>query len=94
MCGYFCIGFIDFMLKGKSFLDYANSFSPDDYEKNDKIILKYFSISKQMKKLKPEISYILEKMLVFSIICSKSKNEEELFKEEESIEVLKNCWFN
>ena len=106
MRGYFCIGFIDFMLKGKSFLDYTNSFSPDDYEKNDKIILKYFSISKQMKKLysnicgkyrnieKPEISYILEKMLVFSIICSKSKNEEELFKEEESIEVLKNYWFN
>ena len=22
MCGYFCIGFIDFMLKGKSLLDY------------------------------------------------------------------------
>ena len=42
MCGYFCIGFIDFMLKGKSLLDYANLFSPNDYEKNDKIILKYF----------------------------------------------------
>ena len=42
MCGYFCIGFIDFMLKGKSFLDYTNLFSPVDYEKNDKIILKYF----------------------------------------------------
>ena len=42
MCRYFCIGFIDFMLKGKSLLDYANLFSPNDYEKNDKIILKYF----------------------------------------------------
>ena len=41
MCGYFCIGFIDFMLKGKSLLDYTNLFSPNDYEKNDKIILKY-----------------------------------------------------
>ena len=40
MCGYFCIGFIDFMLKGKSLLDYTNLFSPNDYEKNDKIILK------------------------------------------------------
>ena len=40
--GYFCIGFVDFMLKGKSLLDYANLFSPNDYEKNDKIILKYF----------------------------------------------------
>ena len=27
MCGYFCIGFIDFMLKGKSLLDYTNLFS-------------------------------------------------------------------
>ena len=42
MCGYVCIGFIDFMLKGKSLLDYTNLFSPNDYEKRDKIILKYF----------------------------------------------------
>ena len=42
MCGYFCIGFIDFMLKGKSLLEYTNLFSPNDDEKNDKIILKYF----------------------------------------------------
>ena len=43
MCGYFCIGigFIDFMLKGKSLLDYTNLFSPNEYKKNDKIILKY-----------------------------------------------------
>ena len=27
MCGYFCIGFIDFILKGKSFLVYTNLFS-------------------------------------------------------------------
>ena len=42
MCGYFCIGLIDFMLKGKSLLGYTNLFSPNDYKKNDKIILKYF----------------------------------------------------
>ena len=42
MRGYFCIRFIDFMLKGKSLLDYTNLFSPDEYEKNDKIILKIF----------------------------------------------------
>ena len=41
-CRYFCIGFLDFMLKDKSLLDYTNLFSPNDYEKNDKIILKYF----------------------------------------------------
>ena len=42
MCRYFCTGFIGFMLKSKSLLDYTNLFSPNDYEKNDKIILKYF----------------------------------------------------
>ena len=42
MCGYFCIGLIDFMLKDKSLLNYRNLFSPNGWEKNDKIILKYF----------------------------------------------------
>ena len=30
------------MIEGKNFLDYANFFSPSEYGKNDKIILKYF----------------------------------------------------
>ena len=39
---------------------------------------------------KPKISYLLEKTLVLSIISSKCKNEDEkLFKEEESSEILK-----
>ena len=43
MCGYFCIKLIDFMLKGKTFLDYTNLFCLNEYEKNDKrIIKKYF----------------------------------------------------
>ena len=33
MCGYFCIGFIHFMLKGKNLLDFTNLFSPNEYEK-------------------------------------------------------------
>ena len=33
MCGYFCIGFIDFMLSGKKLTDYRNSFSPYDFLK-------------------------------------------------------------
>ena len=37
MCGYFCIKFIDFTLKDKLLLYYTNLFSPDDYDKNDKI---------------------------------------------------------
>ena len=42
MCVYFCAGFFGFMLKAKNLLDFANLFSPNDYEKNDKIIFKYF----------------------------------------------------
>ena len=42
MCGYFCIGFIDFILKLKSLLDFINLFSCNKYEKNHKIILKDF----------------------------------------------------
>ena len=44
MCGYFCIVFIDFMLKGKSLLEHTNLLSSDEFNKNYKIILKYFSI--------------------------------------------------
>ena len=33
MYGFFCIGFIDFMLKGRSLLEYTNLFLPFDYEK-------------------------------------------------------------
>ena len=41
MCEYFCIAFIDFMLKGKSSLEYTNLFSPVEYKNNYKIILKH-----------------------------------------------------
>ena len=43
MCGYFCIGFSDFMLKGKSLTEYTNLFSPNDFKRNDDTILKYFT---------------------------------------------------
>ena len=33
MCGYFCIGFVDFMLAGKTLTDYTNLFSLHDLEK-------------------------------------------------------------
>ena len=42
MCGYFCIGFIDFMLAGKKLTDYTSLFSPHDFKKNNHIILSYF----------------------------------------------------
>ena len=42
MCGYFCIGFIDFMFANKKLTDFTNLFSPYDFDKNDQIILSYF----------------------------------------------------
>ena len=45
--------------------------------------------SKYRKIEEPKISYILEKTLVLSIICSKCKNEDEKIFQEESIEILK-----
>ena len=31
MCGYFCVEFINYMLKDKKLLDYTNLFSPNDF---------------------------------------------------------------
>ena len=42
ICGYFYIGFIDFMLKRKTLTEFTNLFSPNNFKKNDDIILKYF----------------------------------------------------
>ena len=45
MCGFYCITFIEYMLAGKTLLDYSNLFSPSNYKKNDKIIYKYLNIN-------------------------------------------------
>ena len=42
MRGYFCIEFINYMLKSKTLLDYTNLFSPNDFKKNDQIIKRIF----------------------------------------------------
>ena len=39
VCGYFCIGFIDFILAGKKLTNYASLVSPHDFKKNNDIIL-------------------------------------------------------
>ena len=42
MCRYFCIVFIDFMLKGNNLTDFTKRFSPNNFKKNYHIILNYF----------------------------------------------------
>ena len=43
MHGYFCIGFIDSILAGKTLTEFTNLFSPNNVKKNDDIILNYFT---------------------------------------------------
>ena len=43
MCGYFCIGFIDSMLKRKTLTESTNLFSPNNFKKNFDITLIYFT---------------------------------------------------
>ena len=42
MCGYFCIEFINYVLKGKKLLDYTNLFFPNDFKNNDRFIKRIF----------------------------------------------------
>ena len=42
MCGYFCIRFIDFMFKDNSLTGFTNLFSPNNFKKNDNMILNNF----------------------------------------------------
>ena len=41
MCKYFCIGFIDFMLAGKTLTEFTNLFSPNNSKIKDDIMLNY-----------------------------------------------------
>ena len=42
MCGFYCIAFIEYMLAGKSWLDYTNLFSLNDFKNIGNVINKYF----------------------------------------------------
>ena len=41
-CRYFCVKFIEFILKGKNLIDFTTPFSHYDFERKDDIILNYF----------------------------------------------------
>ena len=46
MCGYFCTEFINYMFRGKTLLEYTNSFSPNDFKKNGQIIKNIFKFNR------------------------------------------------
>ena len=39
MCGYFCIGFIDFIFKVNSLTGFTALFSPDNFKRNNDNII-------------------------------------------------------
>ena len=43
-CGYFCIGFIDFLLPGKTLIEYTNLFLPNVLKKYDDIIKVFYLV--------------------------------------------------
>ena len=61
MCGYFCIGFIDFMFSNKTLTDCTSLYSPYDFKKNDDIILSYLKIRMSLIQLK--FSLVIKKNL-------------------------------
>ena len=72
MCGFYSIAFIEYMLAGKTLLEYTNLFSPDDYKSNKKIIYKYFklkinmieeaSLEFRLRKIDETRNYILDEI--------------------------------
>ena len=42
MCGYFCFGFTEFLLAGKTLIYYSSLLSPYDFEKNNNLTVSYF----------------------------------------------------
>ena len=45
MCGYFCIEFINYMLKGKTLLDYTNLYSPNDFKRTIELLKEYLRMN-------------------------------------------------
>ena len=45
MCGYFCIGCIDYMLPGKTLTEFADLFTSNNFKRNDDIVLNYFMLN-------------------------------------------------
>ena len=92
MCGNFCDGFYNFMLKGKRLLDYATLFSPNDYEKNDKIILiilKYFQQNRN--KLKCIVMFVINIKSFKKLKYTFLKNVLSIFKKASLSIVYRKC---
>ena len=83
MCGFFCIGFIGFMLKRKPLTEYTNLFSPNNLKKFDDIILNYFMSNVWSHHIVwsdhivwiPLMFYFILFFFIFSIITNTMQNK-------------------
>ena len=70
ICEFYCIAFIEYMVAGKTLLDYTNLFSSNDYKKNDKIIYIIIKIDRveeaslefRLRKIDETRNYILDQI--------------------------------
>ena len=63
MCGFYCIAFMEYMIAGKTFLEYTTLFSPTDYQKNCISTSKTNMVkpNASLKKIDETRIYLLEK---------------------------------
>ena len=82
MCGFYCIAFIEYIIAGKTLLDYTILFSLNDYQKNDKVTYKYFKDKcdkrkygrrLQIKKIDEARNYFSEEIQQNDLIGEKHK---------------------
>ena len=62
MCGFYCIAFVEYMLAGKTLLDYTSLFYPNYYKKNDKISTLSMIILKTNMTEEASLDFRLEKI--------------------------------
>ena len=55
MYEFYYMAFIEYIITGKTLLDYTNLFSPNIYQKNKKIKFKYFRNKYGKRKRKPRL---------------------------------------
>ena len=84
MCGYFCIEFINFMLKGKTLLDYTNLFSPNDFKK----IINNLNVTELTDTAKPSSSERANKYRLDEINKIKEYSDNEINERKDIIKKL------
>ena len=76
MCGFYCITFIEYMLAGKTLLDYGDLFSSNCYKNNDKIIYKYSKVNMsclefELRKIDETRNYLLDQIKHSDLLSEK-----------------------